>query len=78
MPRAWVRKSGFYQDPGSDYGRLRSELFRAVRLVVDTGIHDQGWTRERCGRIHAPVACDRRAYDPVGDGSLHLRTGARR
>ena len=41
------KEVGFYQDPGSDYGRLRSELFRAVRLVVDTGIHDQGWTRER-------------------------------
>ncbi len=41
------KEVGFYQDPGSDYGRLRSELFRAVRLVVDTGIHDEGWTRER-------------------------------
>jgi len=40
------KEIGFYQDPGSDYGRLRSELFRAVRLVVDTGIHDQNWTRE--------------------------------
>ena len=41
------KEVGFYQDPGSDYGRLRSELFRAVRLVVDTGIHDQGWSRDR-------------------------------
>ena len=40
------KEVGFYQDPGSDYGRLRSELFRAVRLVVDTGIHDQNWTRD--------------------------------
>ena len=40
------KEIGFYQDPGSDYGRLRSELFRAVRLVVDTGIHDQNWTRQ--------------------------------
>ena len=39
------KEIGFYQDPGSDYGRLRSELFRAVRLVVDTGIHDMGWSR---------------------------------
>jgi uncharacterized protein (DUF885 family) len=41
------KEIGFYQDPGSDYGRLRSELFRAVRLVVDTGIHDMGWSRDR-------------------------------
>ena len=41
------KEVGFYQDPGSDYGRLRSELFRAVRLVVDTGIHDEGWSRDR-------------------------------
>jgi uncharacterized protein (DUF885 family) len=41
------KEVGFYQDPGSDYGRLRSELFRAVRLVVDTGIHDMGWSREQ-------------------------------
>ncbi len=39
------KEIGFYQDPVSDYGRLNSELFRAVRLVVDTGIHDQNWTR---------------------------------
>jgi uncharacterized protein (DUF885 family) len=41
------KEVGFYQDPGSDYGRLTSELFRAVRLVVDTGIHSQGWTRDQ-------------------------------
>jgi len=41
------KEIGFYQDPVSDYGRLNSELFRAVRLVVDTGIHDQGWTRQQ-------------------------------
>ena len=41
------KEVGFYQDAGSDYGRLRSELFRAVRLVVDTGIHDMGWSRDQ-------------------------------
>ena len=41
------KEIGFYQDPVSDYGRLKSELFRAVRLVVDTGIHDKTWSREK-------------------------------
>ena len=41
------KEVGFYQDPVSDYGRLSSELFRAVRLVVDTGLHSQGWTRDQ-------------------------------
>src|ERR1051325_11138459 len=41
------KEIGFYKDPVSDYGRLNSELFRAVRLVVDTGIHDKKWSREK-------------------------------
>jgi uncharacterized protein (DUF885 family) len=41
------KEVGFYQDPVSDYGRLASERFRAVRLVVDTGIHSKGWTRQQ-------------------------------
>jgi uncharacterized protein (DUF885 family) len=41
------KEVGFYQDPVSDCGRLSSELFRAVRLVVDTGIHSKGWTRDQ-------------------------------
>jgi uncharacterized protein (DUF885 family) len=41
------KEVGFYKDPVSDYGRLNSELFRAVRLVVDTGIHDKNWSREK-------------------------------
>jgi len=41
------KEVGFYRDPVSDYGRLTSELFRAIRLVVDTGIHAKGWSREQ-------------------------------
>jgi uncharacterized protein (DUF885 family) len=41
------KEVGFYHDPVSDYGRLSSELFRAVRLVVDTGIHSKGWSRDQ-------------------------------
>ena len=41
------KEIGFYQNPVSDYGRLNSELFRAVRLVVDTGIHDKNWSRQK-------------------------------
>jgi len=38
---------GFYQDPYSDYGRLEADIWRAIRLVVDTGVHSQGWTRNQ-------------------------------
>ncbi len=41
------KEVGFYKDPVSDYGRLSSERFRAVRLAVDTGIHSKGWTRDQ-------------------------------
>lgn len=41
------KEIGFYQDPVSDYGRLNSEMLRAVRLVVDTGIHHKNWSRQQ-------------------------------
>ena len=40
-------EAGFYKDPYSDFGRLTMEIWRACRLVVDTGIHYLGWTREQ-------------------------------
>ncbi len=41
------KEYGFYEDPYSDFGRLAMEIWRAARLVVDTGIHDKKWTREQ-------------------------------
>ena len=41
------REVGFYRNPYSNYGRLEDEIFRAIRLVVDTGIHYKKWTRDQ-------------------------------
>jgi uncharacterized protein (DUF885 family) len=41
------KEVGFYQDAYSDYGRLNDEMLRAIRLVVDTGLHDRRWSREQ-------------------------------
>ena len=38
---------GFYKDPYSDYGRLDNDMWRAIRLVVDTGVHSKHWTRQQ-------------------------------
>jgi uncharacterized protein (DUF885 family) len=42
-----AREMGFYQEPWSNFGRLAMELWRAARLVVDTGLHHKQWTREQ-------------------------------
>ena len=41
------KEIGFYHDPVSDYGRLEADEWRAIRLVVDTGVHSQHWTRQQ-------------------------------
>ncbi len=41
------KEVGFYQDPYSDYGRLQNEMWRAVRWVVDTGVHAKHWSRQQ-------------------------------
>jgi uncharacterized protein (DUF885 family) len=46
------KEMGFYADPWSEFGRLALELHRAVRLVVDTGLHAKRWTREQTIRYH--------------------------
>lgn len=55
------KEVGFYQDPASDLGRLRSELYRALRLVVDTGVHGKHWSRQQMvdyWNEHLPPASD--------------------
>jgi uncharacterized protein (DUF885 family) len=41
------KEIGFYQDPYNDYGRLEADMWRAIRLVVDTGVHAKHWTRQQ-------------------------------
>jgi uncharacterized protein (DUF885 family) len=55
------KEVGFYQEPASDLGRLRSELYRALRLVVDTGVHGKHWSRQQMidyWNQHLPPASD--------------------
>jgi uncharacterized protein (DUF885 family) len=53
------KELGFYQDAYSDYGRLGNEMWRAIRLVVDTGVHDKHWSREQMVELfHRYTAMD--------------------
>jgi uncharacterized protein (DUF885 family) len=61
------KEVGFYQDPVSDYGRLSSELFRAVRLVVDTGLHSEDWSRDQVVEFF-------RKYEPVDEPTIQAET----
>jgi uncharacterized protein (DUF885 family) len=42
-----AKELGYYKDPYSDYGRLENEMWRAIRLVVDTGVHSKHWSRQQ-------------------------------
>jgi len=59
------KEMGFYQDAYSDFGRLTMEIWRAIRMVVDTGIHTRRWTREQAvqyfteNSMVAPLTIDR-------------------
>lgn len=59
------KEMGFYQDPYSDFGRLTMEIWRAIRMVVDTGIHTRRWSREQAvqyfteNSMVSPLAIDR-------------------
>ncbi len=55
------KEVGFYKEPASDLGRLHSELFRAVRVVVDSGVHEKRWSRQQMvdyWNAHFPPAVD--------------------
>lgn len=53
------KEIGFYEDPYSDYGRLENEMWRAIRLVIDTGVHEKHWSREQMvGYFHKYTAMD--------------------
>lgn len=41
------KEVGLYQDPYNDYGRLENEMWRAIRLVIDTGVHEKHWSRDQ-------------------------------
>ncbi|GGF83188.1 DUF885 domain-containing protein [Alteromonas lipolytica] len=58
-----AKEMGGYQNPMSDFGRLVSEMWRAIRLVVDTGIHAKGWTEEEANQFF-------RDNSPVSDGAI--------
>ncbi len=53
------KEVGHYQDPYSDYGRLENEMWRAIRLVIDTGVHEKHWSRDQMvGYFHRYTAMD--------------------
>jgi uncharacterized protein (DUF885 family) len=60
---ALAKEMGFYRDPYSDFGRLGREIWRAIRLVVDTGIHAKGWSEDQALTFY-------RANSPQPEGKI--------
>ncbi len=58
-----AKDMGRYEDPYSDFGRLSAELWRAIRLVVDTGLHSKRWTEEQAVEYF-------RANSPIAEGQI--------
>ncbi len=67
---------GFYQDPYSDFGRLGMELWRAGRLVVDTGLHSKRWSREQAIDVAQDQHAQSRWRHRKGNRTLYRLSGA--
>ena len=75
---------GFYDDPWNRYGTLQDEQLRAMRLVVDTGLHSKGWTRQQAidfmlansGMTETEVVAEVERYIAIPSQALAYKVGA--
>ena len=72
--RPWGKNMGLYGDPYSKFGQLSYEMWRAVRLVVDTGIHVKHWTREQAIKYFMEN-CATRELDITNEIDRYLQSG---
>ena len=78
------KEMGFYEDPWNRYGTLQDEQLRAMRLVVDTGLHAKGWTREQAidfmlensGMTRTEVVAEVERYIAIPSQALAYKVGA--